>query len=255
MFVYSYTPALKNPTPYKGYNGGKSGAGTYQFIINHIPPLRVYMALFAGNDGVFKHMRRAEWTVLNDISPGVMDEWRQLGLELIGDVRLYRENATFFLKNTLNTAEYKRLWKHTFIFLDPPYLKSTRKSKTDLYEYEMNETEHEWLLQGVLDVPEGVKVMITHYPCELYDRMLSGWKTIDFKNTTRGGQVTERLYMNYELDGSLHDYQYIGINFRQREKYKRIKTNLFAKLDRMEPLLRNAFLQEYELLQHRTNDR
>lgn len=36
------------------YNGGKQGNGVYQNIINHIPPHNVYVAPFAGHDGVFQ---------------------------------------------------------------------------------------------------------------------------------------------------------------------------------------------------------
>ena len=59
--------------------------------------------------------------------------------------------------------------------------------------------------------------MISHYPCDLYDSILKNWNRFDFKSTTRRGLATDSIYYNYDLDGHLHDYSYIGANFRERE--------------------------------------
>lgn len=237
----------QNIIPFKTYFGGKSGSGTYQTIINHIPPHRVFMSLFAGNCGVFKNMKRAEWTILNDIDYMVFQSWHETGLWVPGDLRIENKDAISFMHVDLQTSEYKRLLNHTFIYLDPPYLMSTRKRKIDTYKHEFaTESDHLQLINTVKNLPIGIKVMVSHYPCDLYNDGLKDWNTVDFKSTTRRGQVNERIYMNYDLDGHLHDYSYIGQNFRVREKYKRIMTNFFLKLDRLEPLLRNAMLSEYE---------
>lgn len=239
---------LQNAVPFQSYFGGKSGAGVYQSIINHIPPHRVFMSLFAGNCGVFKNMRRAEWSIINDIDPDVGRAWHATGLDVAGDLRLYIMDALVFLRTQLTSPEYSRLLKHTFIYLDPPYLKETRKSQSDTYRYEFGKFwQHNELIETVKSLPSYIKVMISHYPCDLYDNELSDWNTFDFKAQTRRGQAVERIYMNYELNGTLHDYSYIGRNFRQREAYNRQLVNFTKKLDRMEPLLRNAMLQAYEL--------
>jgi DNA adenine methylase len=245
---------VPNSTPFQNYFGGKSGAGVYQSIINHIPPHRVFMTLFAGNCGVFKYMRRAEWSIINDLDYQVFEKWHATGLWVNGDVRILNKDALTFLTGDLKDAEYQRQWKHTFIYLDPPYLKSSRRGQLDVYDKQLSELQHIELLDIVLALPKEIKVMISHYPCPLYDEKLKGWQIFDFEAKTRQGMATERIYMNYQLDGHLHDYSYIGSNFRVREKYKRIITNFFLKLDRMEPLLRNAMLQEYEL-QHRNKVR
>lgn len=232
--------------PFQNYFGGKSGAGTYQKIINHIPPHRVFLTLFAGNCGIFKYIRPAEWSIINDIDADVMEAWAATGLVLQGDIKLSNKDARTFLREDINDLEYYRQKQHLFIYLDPPYLVRTKRSQLEIYKYTMTEAEHVELLTIVAARPD-LKIMISHYPCDLYDTMLAGWNTFDFESKTRQGMATERIYYNYELDGRLHDYSYIGQNFRVREKYKRIKTNFFLKLDRMEPLLRNALLQEYDL--------
>lgn len=240
----------QNTSPYDTYPGGKSGAGVYQTIINHIPPLRVFMSLFAGNCGVFNNLRSPEWSVINDIDYHVINRWEATGLWVNGNVRFTSKDAVEFLRVDLRNSEYTRLLKHTFIYLDPPYLVSTRKGKKALYNREFLSLEdHNRLLDEVLALPREIKVMISHYECDLYNERLKDWVKVSYKSQTRRGQVMDTIYMNYTLDGSLHDYSYIGQNFREREKFKRIKTNFFLKLDRMDNLLRNSMLQEYELRQ------
>ena len=86
--------------------------------------------------------------------------------------------------------------------------------------------------------------MFSHYPTPLYDEMLAGWHTHDFYSTTRQGQALERIYYNYELTGQLHDYSFIGEDFRQRERKTRIVNNMVKKIDRLEPDLRNRILDK-----------
>src|ERR1700693_1648241 len=61
---------------YSSYFGGKSGPGTYQTIINHIPPHDVFYSLFLGNCGVARHIKPAAFNVYNDIDPVICDAWR-----------------------------------------------------------------------------------------------------------------------------------------------------------------------------------
>ena len=49
--------ASDNITPFKSYNGGKGGSGTYQSIINYIPKCSIYVDAFAGNGGVFFNLK------------------------------------------------------------------------------------------------------------------------------------------------------------------------------------------------------
>lgn len=49
------------------YFGSKSNDGTYQNIINRIPPHDVYVEAFAGKASIFKHKKLSGITFLNDI--------------------------------------------------------------------------------------------------------------------------------------------------------------------------------------------
>lgn len=241
--------------PYTDYPGGKSQTGTYQQIINFIPPHRVRYILFAGNCGIHHNIREAEFHIINDLNPQVIADWEATGLGVRGDYKFSSIDARNFLRYDIYDKEYTRQHRHSFVYLDPPYLYSTRKGQLPIYKFELGETQqHIELLQACIALPPEIKVMISHYPCDLYDEMLKGWNKHTFTAKTRRSVVTEAIYYNYDLDGHLHDYSYIGQNFRVREKNKRITNNFFAKLDRLEPYLRNKILQEYKL-QYRIKNR
>lgn len=63
-------------------------------------------------------------------------------------------------------------------------------------------------------------VAISSYPNALYDDRLKDWRYIDFTAQTRRGAATERLYMNYPEPDELHDYSYLGSDYKDRERIK-----------------------------------
>jgi len=106
---------------------------------------------------------------------------------------------------------------------------------------------HKYLLQSLeiwdwLNASQKIKILITHYPCELYDNALKGWRSIDIQGRTRQGMRTERLYMNYPEPEELHDYRFFGANYRQRERLKKIQNNMVAKFKRMSQLEKNFII-------------
>lgn len=82
-----------------------------------------------------------------------------------------------------------------FIYADPPYLPSIRKSH--LYKHEMSCDEHIELLESLKNHPGAV--MISGYDNDLYNSTLSGWRKA-YKDTAAecGIKRTEVLWMNYE---------------------------------------------------------
>ena len=80
-------------------------------------------------------------------------------------------------------------------------------------------------------------VAISGYQSSLYSQMLQQWRSIRYNTITRSGKVAvEFLWMNYPEPKELHDYRYLGENFRQRERLKRIRTRWLARLKRMDQL-------------------
>jgi DNA adenine methylase len=130
----------------------------------------------------------------------------------------------------------------------PPYLMETRSYKQPIYSHEFNTPQqHEQLLSLLLAIP--CQIAISGYWSSLYASMLATWRTINYQAITRSGrQATEWLWMNYPEPVELHDYRYLGDNFRQRERIKRIKTRWAARLARMDRLERYAILSTINTL-------
>jgi len=210
------------------YYGGKSGYGIYQTIINQIPPHEVYIEPFLGGGGIMKHKSAAKRNIGVDLDPCVIETWQ--GHE---DIELHHADALIFLK------EFKFRGSE-FIYADPPYMVETRTGKYR-YQFEMTRKDHVRLLSLLKELP--CKVMLSGYWSELYKRELACFRAIEFQAMTRAGKPkTEVLWMNYSEPTSLHDYQYLGSNFREREKITRKKKRWIARLKQMPKLERQSIL-------------
>lgn len=82
------------------------------------------------------------------------------------------------------------------MYLDPPYVRSTRKSGK-LYQHEMNNAQQADLL--ALISKSRAKVIISGYKSSLYDEFLSGWYCDSIMaRTTSAALAEEKIWMNYE---------------------------------------------------------
>lgn len=85
--------------------------------------------------------------------------------------------------------------KDCLIYVDPPYLLSTRRQR--YYNEEMTEDEEHTKLIEVLKKHSG-QVMLSGYDSELYNDLLPGWTKHEFKtNAEQGKRRTEILWVNY----------------------------------------------------------
>jgi len=217
------------------YPGGKAGAGVYQTIINQIPPHRVYIEPFLGAGTVMRHKRPAHVNIGIDSDGDVVARvpWAN-SLDVPGII-IKCDDAISFLKS------YD--WQGVeFVYCDPPYLFETRSCKRHVYTCEFGDADqHRELLTVLLALP--CTVAISGYQSSLYAELLAGWRTIHYRTRTRGGRsVIEWLWMNYDEPVELHDYRYLGNNFRERERLKRIRVRWLARLARMGNLERYALL-------------
>ena len=91
-------------------------------------------------------------------------------------------------------------YKNVFMYLDPPYLLSTRTGKQ--YKYEMSDSDHEELLRTI--VSSKAKIMISGYESDIYNDYLSEWKKEHFSSCAEMGRARiETVWMNYETDRQL----------------------------------------------------
>lgn len=82
------------------------------------------------------------------------------------------------------------------MYLDPPYVRCTRKSGK-LYRYEMDDSKQIEMLD--LISKSKAKIIISGYPSQMYENHLCGW-TVDnaMAHTTSAEKVMEKIWMNYE---------------------------------------------------------
>lgn len=214
------------------YPGGKNGSGVYQKIINQMPPHRVYIEPFFGSGAVMRLKRAADVSIGVDSDADVVVAW---GVDRLRDPIVRHGDAISFLKSYAWQGD-------ELVYCDPPYLGSTRKSREPIYRNEMlSDHEHLALLLVLKSLP--CMAMISGYWSELYESELSGWRSISFQAMTHVGPATEWLWMNYPEPFELHDYRYLGQNFRERERIKRKQLRWKARLAKMPALERYALLE------------
>jgi site-specific DNA-adenine methylase len=214
------------------YPGGKGK--TYQQIINLIPPHDVYIETHLGGGSVIRHKRTARINIGIEKDIKVIQQWDSPSFKLLHD------DAHKFLRTyEFNGSE--------FVYCDPPYLKSHRKKQRQgYYRYDYSFSEHQELLQLLLTIP--CRVMISGYESDLYKEMLYDWNTHTFSSVCHKGIATEWLWMNYPSPFELHDYRYLGANFRERERIKLKTRRWVRKLEKMPILERQALLHAAQMI-------
>jgi DNA adenine methylase len=214
--------------PFKTYNGGKSGSGVYQAIINFIPKCDVFIDAMVGNAGIVSKIKFSTCSiVINDIDTRVINSFHADKNNCVSSGNLpapiVKNNCTAGNKENLHVEDlidkYDCARSCTFFYFDPPYLKTTRLNSKNLYRYDWTEKDHFNFLSKVITMKSNC--MISHYPCKLYNDFLKGWNTHLFQGRSRAGKTVECIYMNYEKPKILQDYQYIGSNFIERQRIKR----------------------------------
>lgn len=226
------------------YPGGKAADGVYHRIINQIPPHRTYIEPFLGGAAILRMKRPSEASIGVDMDPAVVSAF-MAEKPVPGALAINDDAISFLERYPFDGSE--------FVYADPPYLRSVRSSKDPIYKFEFwEEDDHRRLLGVLLSLP--CPVAISGYWSELYDQMLSGWRSIHYQVGTRGGfAATEWLWMSYPEPTELHDYRYLGEDFREREKINKVKRRWQARLRRMPQLQRYAVLSAIEEMRAPTN--
>jgi site-specific DNA-adenine methylase len=229
------------------YTGGKNGSGTYQAIINLIPPHETYIELFLGSGAVIRRKKPAQYNIGIDLNPAVVSSdlsvsdlvSPDLALSAAPDIR--QQDAFSFLES----GELINYPRPVFIYADPPYLREVRSSNRAYYEHELFDQKQHERLFDLLNQTDAM-VMLSGYPSQFYDDHLEGWHTCTFNSMTRGGVRIEKLWMNYPRPTLLHDYSYVGNDYRERERIKRKVHRWCDGLERLPDLERQAILSAIE---------
>lgn len=215
------------------YKGGKGGNGVYQAIINQMPHHERYFELCLGGGSVLLHKLPASTNYGVDVDSGVIAQFE--ASRATQDIKLLVADACQFLR-------IYPFQDNDLIYLDPPYLFDVRTYKGPIYKYEWDREKHLEMLTLVLKL--SAQIMISGYDSEMYDRHLADWrKAYYFAVDRKGRRRRETLWMNYSEPTELHDYRYVGSNFRERWNLKRKINNKKRQLAKMDNLERLALME------------
>jgi hypothetical protein len=243
------------------YPGGKGGAGVYQTIINQMPVHATYIEPFVGGGAIMALKRPAQWNIGIDLDAEAVRQARtrivsandtRSALVSADDAAVSR--GLTMPPGTVGSGESRRwyfwvddglefLRSYSFcgselVYADPPYLLSTRVSGR-MYRHEFTESQHRALLEVLVTLP--CPVMVSGYWSQAYAEHLQGWRSVQYEAMTRGGfTATEWLWMNFLEPSELHEYSYLGEDFRARERLKRLTKRWMQRLEQMPGVQRQA---------------
>ncbi len=226
----------------RGYPGAKAGPGVYQTIISHMPPHRCYVEPFVGSGAVLLHKRPAQRSVVIDADAKVCEIWSAFAFydpDRVPGLSVVHGDSLKLLSSVLDLPELAD--PATLVYADPPYLRSTRRSAEPMYRHEMTAEQHELLAHLLAGLR--CQVILSGYANPIYARVLKDWRRVDFGAQTRQGPAVESMWLNFE-PVALHDYSYLGADFRERERIKRKRLRWRKRLAAMPALERQAIMAE-----------
>ena len=213
------------------YPGGKNHGSSYPRIINQIPPHEVYIEPFAGSAAIRRFLRPSKRSLLIDLDAAALGRLAAV----VPQAKLLHTDGLAWLE-----ADLSMLRVSTVIYCDPPYLASACASRLR-YEHVLSDEQHARLLRRLKQLP--CYVLISGYRSRLYGEMLADWRLVSWMQITRGGGMAEEcLWCNFPEPVELHDYRYLGANFRERQDVRRQQKRWRAKLAAMSTLKRQALL-------------
>lgn len=195
------------------YPGGKGLS--FRHIINLMPPHSRYIETHLGGGAVMRNKRPAERNIGIDIDERVAELWAR------------RRHCTVITGCVLDALPVLEPDADTLIYSDPPYLPGTRRTER-YYRHDYSERDHERLLNLLTGVSS--MVIVSGYPDPMYDALLRGWHRTSYRAATHRGVAEEVAWTNYKPGSLLHDYSYVGSNFRERESFRRRAGRLASSL-------------------------
>lgn len=177
-------------------------------------------------------------TVINDLDGHVIDKWYRYPQS---DITILQEDGLTILDKLICKDP-----TGIFVYLDPPYPKTSRRSHTDIYNYEFRKDQHKQLIELVIKAK--FNCMISSYHNSLYDETLKDWRAEEINCNVHGKIAKEVIYMNYDTPKKLHDYRFLGKDCWDRQRIKRKINRKINGLMALPPLERNAILEQIRKL-------
>jgi DNA adenine methylase len=242
------------------YDGGKNANGVIHAIGRQIPPHRVRVEAFAGSAPLSRLVKLPDLNVIIDADRGACAAAASnpalVATTIVNGCALRWLRGAFPVQLAFDGGHRPPLQvkiegrkfaaRDVLVYLDPPYLLSTRTYQRDLYKHELKtEEEHAALLELLLGLP--CLVMLSGYRSALYDSMLAEWRRVDFPAWDRQRRErTESLWCNFPEPVRLHDSRFWGKTFRDRWAFTKVKRRMRARVARMDTAKRWALFEELE---------
>lgn len=211
------------------YPGGKGRL--YQRLISMMPPHATYIETHLGGGSIMRRKRPAVRSIGIDLNADVLADYRSLPMT---DVELVQGCAAEFLRSYVFDGT-------ELVYSDPPYWPDARR-RDRCYRHDYTRDQHRELLEVLVDLP--CPVMISGYDSPLYETALVGWNRHELVNQTQAGPIVEFAWTNFDPTHRLHDYSYVGDDFRDRERIRRSRLTQVERLRRAPPLERAAMLSD-----------
>lgn len=228
--------------PLKNYPGRKAGDGQYQVILSHIPKCDLFIEAMCGSAFISSEVLKTGCKVIaNDLNDNVIRKLHQVQAQNFMEIE--KLNIVLCNKHFADLMAVEFIQKNDVVYFDPPYLMETRSSKLKLYRYDWNRQDHVDFLEFIKLL--SCKIMVSHYPCDLYDDLLKNkkWRKVEYNTVTHNGQVRkEALYMNYPPPVLLQCHKFVGKNFTDRQRIKRKANLLIKRFQKYSPEERAALL-------------
>lgn len=146
----------------------------------------------------FRNIEKSGWKM--DINGRerayAVKHWNDLP-ELVQEMTLRLKQVQIECRPAVELIE-KHSREDVCMYVDPPYVLSTRTRKQ--YTVEMEDHDHEELLD-ILNQSKA-KILLSGYDSELYNKRLRNWERMEFAATAEKGLPrTEILWMNYQPKG------------------------------------------------------
>ena len=136
--------------------------------------------------------------------PGAPTWQPALSITKLDALHAYARRLLHVAIDCIDGAEFIAKWgrEGTMVYVDPPYVASTRKG--DAYLHELNDDGHRRFAAACHGAVErGARVAVSGYPSALYDALYAGWRRIDIDvalhgtRHSNGQRRTESLWMSY----------------------------------------------------------
>ena len=221
------------------YKGNKNIDGVKQKILSLIPKHRVFIEGFAGGAGIAKNIYTGSETVI--LIEKNKKQCDILELDLPGSV-VVNDCVFDFIEN------FKYIINpNVVLFLDPPYIFSTRFNNSIFYDFELSDNDHVKLLLSILQLP--CNVIIIHPVSSIYAKYLNFWyyKNVTIRYNKKNSK--EIIYYNFQDSIAKNDYSSHGENSTDRQRIKRKITRNIQKIENLNPVdkecLLNAIFMKY----------